>query len=113
MKTKDARIVFVFILQMTSGNLAVCFLPSLFRLADYTHQVTPDIGHIDEVYQPSYKSALSCLTSLIEHSDSLRQVVYMADNIRHFLFVYCWCSVSLVDNCYTVYFVNERMNKTL
>jgi len=68
-----------FCFQMTAANLAVCFLPSLFRLADYTQLVSQEVGQISEAYQPSYKSALSCLTSLIEHSESLRQVAYCCD----------------------------------
>jgi hypothetical protein len=59
---------------MTAGNLAVCFLPSLFRLADFHQQSAPLAAQTDEGYQPKYKSAQACLAALIEHSSSLFQV---------------------------------------
>jgi len=89
---------------MTASNLAVCFLPSLFRVADYT-QTTPvnstrpgasqgvnaSRGHAPgrsapgganpgesatqaDGYQLRYKSALTCLATLIANADYLLTV---------------------------------------
>ena len=59
---------------MTAVNLAICFLPSLFRLTDYLGKPAQVNANADEDYKPMYKSALACLTSMIEHSDFLRAV---------------------------------------
>jgi len=88
---------------MTAGNLAVCFLPSLFRITDY-QQTTPPLNAAragtspgvsasrgstpgrsssgvttspgtstatTDGYQLRYKSALTCLATLIANADSL------------------------------------------
>jgi len=88
---------------MTAGNLAVCFLPSLFRITDY-QQTTPSLNAAragtspgvstiprgstagrsnsgvtspgvstatTDGYQLRYKSALTCLATLIANADKL------------------------------------------
>jgi len=87
---------------MTAGNLAVCFLPSLFRITDY-QQMTPSLNSTraeatsgastlrgstpgksnpggaspgvstatTDGYQLRYKSALTCLATLIANADNL------------------------------------------
>jgi len=82
---------------MTSNNLAVCFLPSLFRITDF-QQTTPPAksslpgagsgvssspgsttgtanpGAATDGNQLRYKSALTCLAALIANADYLLTV---------------------------------------
>ena len=87
--------------QMTSSNLAVCFLPSLFRITDFQQasppvsstrtaaavagsdpRFRPSTGTADpggspattDGYQLRYKSALTCLSALIVNADYLLAV---------------------------------------
>jgi len=83
---------------MTSSNLAVCFLPSLFRITDIqltspssqtaragaggsdarvrsnpgtANPGTANPGATIDGYQQRYKSALACLSTLITNADYL------------------------------------------
>ena len=85
---------------MTASNLAVCFLPSLFRVTDYQQKTPPAnstrAGKTPGVHTPRgstsggtnpsgsatvvdgyplrYKSALTCLATLIANADYLLRV---------------------------------------
>jgi len=95
--------------QMTSSNLAVCFLPSLFRITDFRQASSPSSSTRTTAapagsdprarstpgaanpggsaatmdgYQLRYKSALTCLSTLIANADYLLAV-------RHAVVEFC------------------------
>jgi len=104
--------------QMTSSNLAVCFLPSLFRITDFRQassfssstrtaaapagsdpRVRPAPGTASpggstatmDGYQLRYKSALTCLSALIANADYLLAVRHAFVEF-HVLFSSVGCS---------------------
>ena len=88
--------------QMTSSNLAVCFLPSFFRMQPVApSNKSASVSHKNEaatVPQWDHKSAITCITFLINNVEELFEVndvvlfkyIYIHYNLSEY--VPCICS---------------------